>query len=164
MPTSAIADRSNFPKTLYVIISDPSDYHIVSWLSHGLGFVIHDRQLFASQILPRYFDGAKYTSFTRRLKRWKFVRVPRGPEIGAYYNEHFKRGRPDLVRGMVYRMDDDNGGKKEDDGQSSEKKKQQRKGGEKKKEEDKRLEMARLDDDGARDDAAFAAVMEVHQR
>ena len=165
VPTSDIAAGSNFPEILYEIISDPSDCHIVSWLSHGLGFAIHDRQLFASQILPRYFDGAKYTSFTRRLKRWKFVRVPRGPEMGAYYNKHFMRGRSDLVRGMVYRMDDDGGGTKEEDGQSNEKsvkEKQQRKD-EEKKEEDRRSQVASLDDDGACNDAAFATVMEVHQ-
>ena len=75
VPTSAIAARSNLPKILYRIISNPSDCHIALWLPHGLNFAIHDRQLFASRIFPRYFDGPKHTSFTKRLKKWKFVRV-----------------------------------------------------------------------------------------
>lgn len=56
-------------------------------------------------ILDRHFAGAKFTSFTRRLKRWNFVRVPRGPELGAYYNPNFKRDQPELVQMMIYRME-----------------------------------------------------------
>jgi len=92
----------NFPETLYEILSDPANCNILSWLPHGKGFVILNRQLFASHILPQNFDGAKFTSFTRRLKRWKFKRVPRGPEMGAYFNKYFVRDMPDLVSGMMY--------------------------------------------------------------
>lgn len=95
----------NFPEILYEIISDPKNSNVISWLQHGRGFVIHDKNKFASQILPHHFDGAKFTSFTRRLKRWNFERVPRGPEMGAYYNRYFIRGRPDLVPSMMYGID-----------------------------------------------------------
>ena len=74
----------NFPETLFAVISDKESDDIISWLPHGKGFIIHDKNLFGTMILPRYFDGAKFTSFTRRLKRWAFVRVPRGPELGEY--------------------------------------------------------------------------------
>lgn len=56
-------------------------------------------------VLSHYFDSAKFTSFTRRLKRWNFKRVPRGPELGAYYNKNFIRDQPELVQQMRYRMD-----------------------------------------------------------
>lgn len=95
----------SFPEILYKILSDPEYHHIVSWLSHGKGFVVHDRARFASEILPKFFDGAKFTSFTRRLKRWHFDRVARGSEMGAYYNKHFLKDRPELVRIMMYCMD-----------------------------------------------------------
>ena len=102
---SPILSTKNFPETLYDIISVVDYSHIIAWLPHGRAFFIHDRQRFASEILTRFFDGAKFTSFTRRLKRWNYARVPRGPEMGAYYNPNFKRDQPDLVRKMRYRME-----------------------------------------------------------
>jgi len=103
--TTPIPSTKNFPETLFDIISSERDSNIISWLPHGQGFIILDKQRFANMILPRYFDGAKFTSFTRRLKRWSFVRVPRGPELGAYYNKNFVRDQPELVQKMRYRMD-----------------------------------------------------------
>ena len=82
--TTRTTNTKNFPETLFAVISDKENDHIISWLPHGKGFIVHDKKLFESEILPRYFDGAKFTSFTRRLKRWAFVRVPRGPELGEY--------------------------------------------------------------------------------
>jgi len=103
--TTPVANK-NFPETLFEVVSAQEHAHIISWLPHGQGFIIHDKQRFASIILPRYFDGAKFTSFTRRLKRWNFVRVPRGPELGAYYNKNFMRGRLEMVQKMMYQMKD----------------------------------------------------------
>ena len=68
----------------------------VAWLPHGQGFLIHDRDRF-DDVLAKHFDGAKYASFARRLRRWKFERVARGSELGAYYHPDFRRDRPDLV-------------------------------------------------------------------
>mmetsp|Transcript_37735 Transcript_37735/g.69331 ORF Transcript_37735/g.69331 Transcript_37735/m.69331 type:complete len:692 (+) Transcript_37735:275-2350(+) len=115
--TTPIPSTKNFPETLFDIISSERDSNIISWLPHGQGFIILDKQRFANMILPRYFDGAKFTSFTRRLKRWSFVRVPRGPELGAYYNKNFVRDQPELVQKMRYRMDGqfEEGKKKSDD-------------------------------------------------
>mmetsp|Transcript_14380 Transcript_14380/g.26133 ORF Transcript_14380/g.26133 Transcript_14380/m.26133 type:complete len:753 (+) Transcript_14380:98-2356(+) len=103
--TTPVPSNKNFPETLFDVISSEEHAHIISWLPHGEGFIIHDKQRFSSMMLPRYFDGAKFTSFTRRLKRWSFVRVPRGPELGAYYNKNFMRDQPELVQKMRYRMD-----------------------------------------------------------
>lgn len=96
----------NFPEQLFDVVSDPKIDHIVAWLPHGKGFMIIDKTKFDQLILPTYFEGAKFTSFTRRLKRWKFIRVPRGPEIGAYYNPKFIRDKPELLELMMYRNDD----------------------------------------------------------
>ena len=38
-------------------------------------------------VLPVYFKQSKYTSFTRKLKRWGFTRVTSGTELGAYYHK-----------------------------------------------------------------------------
>ncbi len=46
--------------------------------------------------------ATKFTSFTRRLKRWKFTRISKGPQLGAYYHEYFVKDRPDLLKKIVY--------------------------------------------------------------
>lgn len=65
---------------------------IISWLPHGKGFLIYKKKKFATDILPKFFKQSKYTSFTRKLNRWGFIRVTRGPETGAYYHKLFQRG------------------------------------------------------------------------
>lgn len=97
-----IISTLTFPETLLRVMSSEAFTDIISWLPHGRGFVILDRERFTSTILPCYFDGARFASFTRRLKRWSFVRVPSGPELGAYYNKNFVRDQPELVQDMTY--------------------------------------------------------------
>jgi D-serine deaminase-like pyridoxal phosphate-dependent protein len=74
-------------------ILDNEDYaDIISWLPHGRGFVIFRKKAFELKILPKHFHKqSKFSSFTRKLNRWSYVRVTRGPETGAYYNEFFRR-------------------------------------------------------------------------
>lgn len=56
---------------------------------------------FESKILPKHFyKHSKYPSFTRKLNRWGFVRVTRGPETGAYFHPCFRRGDYRLVMQM----------------------------------------------------------------
>lgn len=86
LPGTAAAATLNFPEILHEVVSNPDNALIIAWLPHGKGFHIRDKGRFAEETLPRHFDGAKFTSFTRRLKRWNFKRVPRGPEMGAYYH------------------------------------------------------------------------------
>ncbi|KAL7549643.1 hypothetical protein ACHAWF_012909 [Thalassiosira exigua] len=64
--------------------------------------MISDKKEFASKVLPRFYGHSKYTSFTRRLKRWSFTRVPSGPYLGAYYNENFRRDEPQLACRVRY--------------------------------------------------------------
>ena len=79
-------EKQSFLYALHDIIevhsSSSSDEHpnnnntnpIISWLPHGQGFIINDKQSFEHSILPSFLPNTKYASFTRRLKRWKFVR------------------------------------------------------------------------------------------
>ncbi len=46
--------------------------------------------------------ATKFTSFTRRLKRWKFTRISKGAQLGAYYHKYFVKDRPDLLTKIVY--------------------------------------------------------------
>lgn len=83
------------------ILDNEDNTDIISWLPHGRGFVIFRKKAFEQKILPKYFHKtSKYSSFTRKLNRWGFVRVTRGPEIGAYYHRNFQRGGHRLVQQM----------------------------------------------------------------
>mmetsp|Transcript_33530 Transcript_33530/g.70507 ORF Transcript_33530/g.70507 Transcript_33530/m.70507 type:complete len:528 (+) Transcript_33530:285-1868(+) len=93
----------NFPETLYDILEKDAYQDIISWLPDGDGFSIHDKKRFVSQILPCYLEGAKFSSFMRRLRRWKFDREP----PYTYRNKYFLRDRPDLVSRMAYGVDAD---------------------------------------------------------
>lgn len=101
-----------FPILLYSIVSDEATDHAIHWLPCGKRFVVSDKEEFSQNVLPIYFGGrgtgpnptTKFTSFTRRLKRWNFSRVPSGRELGAYYHEYFQKDHPELVKKIVYPM------------------------------------------------------------
>ena len=83
------------------ILNNEENADIISWLPHGRGFMIYKKKLFETKIMPKFFHKhSKYTSFTRKLNRWGFVRVTRGPEMGAYYHKFFKRGESRLCMQM----------------------------------------------------------------
>ena len=56
----------------------------ISWLPHGQSFILYDKKKFTEIILPSFFTETKFASFTRKLLRWKFYRVSRGIDTGAY--------------------------------------------------------------------------------
>lgn len=60
---------------------------IISWLPHGQSFIIHDRKKLKDMVLPKFFQGTKFNSFTRKLNRWRFERIARGMEAGAFKHE-----------------------------------------------------------------------------
>ena len=64
-----------FFQKLHSMITNESHTGYIEWLPGHNGFVIPFKQIFSDNVLPRYFGKAKYSSFTRRLKRWGFRRV-----------------------------------------------------------------------------------------
>lgn len=76
-----------FPQKLMAVLDNDQMSDIVTWLPHGKGFIILQKKRFASEVMPLYFKHSKFTSFTRKLNRWGFTRVTRGPESGAYYHK-----------------------------------------------------------------------------
>lgn len=69
------------------ILSNPHFSDIITWLPHGKGFILLQKRKFADEVMPLCFKQTKFSSFTRKLNRWGFVRVTRGPEMGAYYHK-----------------------------------------------------------------------------
>ena len=87
-PAAAVSKASSiFPQTLMSVLSNDQVSDIITWLPHGKGFIILQTKKFVSDVLPQYFKHAKFSSFTRKLHRWGFTRVARGPESGTYYHE-----------------------------------------------------------------------------
>ena len=111
MEVNATVDKSNpssienFPIKLHKIverckIDGYSD--IISWMPHGRSFKIHDRNLFVSKIMPRYFYITKLTSFIRQLTLYGFNKYrKKGADKGSFYHELFLRGRANLCLGIV---------------------------------------------------------------
>jgi hypothetical protein len=98
-------DSKIFPQRLMEVLHDTSNQDSIAWLPHGRSFIIVDRQKFCNFTLPKYFRKTKFTSFTRKLNRWNFSRVTRGPEIGAYYNEFFRKDNEALCTQMYCKND-----------------------------------------------------------
>jgi len=86
--------RKSFPEKLMELLNMPEVQHIICWLPHGKSFIIVRPKVFASEIMPHYFRQAKYASFTRKLNRWGFRQVTKGPEHGAFQHKLFQRSKP----------------------------------------------------------------------
>lgn len=83
------------------VLSDTNNAGIITWMPSGQSFNILNPKAFVADILPTEFKTAKYSSFTRKLHRWGFMRHYRGEEAGAFYHKDFQRGRLDLVEQMT---------------------------------------------------------------
>lgn len=107
-PEDEISDgHSNtlqFPWKLHVMLSEMegSEYEsIVSWLPDGNAFKVHEKEKFASDVMPRYFASAKFRSFQRSLSLWGFQTETKKPgRRGSSSHSCFVRDRPELCRMM----------------------------------------------------------------
>jgi hypothetical protein len=86
---------------LMKVLSDEKFSHIVTWMPSGKAFSIVKPKAFEVEILPDDFKSAKYSSFTRKLHRWGFMKCHKGDETGAYYHKDFQKDRLDLAEKMT---------------------------------------------------------------
>eukprot|EP00526_Cylindrotheca_closterium_P009350 CAMPEP_0113609668 /NCGR_PEP_ID=MMETSP0017_2-20120614/4618_1 /TAXON_ID=2856 /ORGANISM="Cylindrotheca closterium" /LENGTH=426 /DNA_ID=CAMNT_0000518509 /DNA_START=19 /DNA_END=1299 /DNA_ORIENTATION=- /assembly_acc=CAM_ASM_000147 len=89
-----------FPQILMEILNNEEESDTIAWLPHGRSFIIYKKKRFAAHTLPKFFKATKFTSFTRKLNRWGFTRVTRGPEMGSYYHKLFLRDESNLCLRM----------------------------------------------------------------
>jgi len=90
---------TQFPEKLHAMLDDTSCAgftHIISWMSHGRAFCVHDTDKFVALVLPKYFKQSKWPSFQRQLNIYGFKRITKGTDAGSYYHELFLRGIPKL--------------------------------------------------------------------
>jgi hypothetical protein len=83
------------------VLSNKDFNDIISWTPSGKSFSILKPKAFVADILPDHFKSAKFSSFTRKLHRWGFMRHYRGEDSGAFYHDDFQKDRLDLVEQMT---------------------------------------------------------------
>lgn len=104
---AAANKREIFPQRLMSILNDASLTEIVTWLPNGKSFVVVRPDVFTDKVLPKYLPpvdargSTKYPSFTRKLNRWGFRQVTRGPDTGAFHHPLFRRDEPELCLQLV---------------------------------------------------------------
>lgn len=93
-----------------LVLSRKEHADIIQWMPDGKAFKILRPRAFQKEILPKYFKGAKYSSFKRKMSRWGFEPVKCDQEsekaetdwFGAeiFFHEKFQRGMVALVDEM----------------------------------------------------------------
>ena len=73
-----------FPAVLHDILRDDAFSNIITWLPHGQAFEVLDKKKFEEVVSTKFFNGSCYSSFTKKLNRWNFVCILRGPDKNAY--------------------------------------------------------------------------------
>eukprot|EP00934_Nitzschia_sp_Nitz4_P004092 Nitzschia sp. Nitz4//scaffold277_size25017//6077//7456//NITZ4_008345-RA/size25017-augustus-gene-0.21-mRNA-1//-1//CDS//3329545338//4082//frame0 len=86
-----------FPWKLYHMLEEAEKpvggfSNVVSWLPDGKAFKIYDQETFSGTAMQQYFNQSKIKSFTRQLYIYGFLKVPNGPNEGAFYHPEFIRG------------------------------------------------------------------------
>ncbi|XP_073422168.1 heat shock factor protein 5 [Dendrobates tinctorius] len=123
--SSTLINPNNFPAKLWRLVNSPR-YQSIRWDSTGHGVII-DQQIFEIELLcptevtnetPELFKTTNFTSFIRQLNLYGFRKLAMGSGSNAdlhspclvlglidgsihhFHNEHFQKGRPDLLVNM----------------------------------------------------------------
>ena len=69
------------------IISDEKNASAIVWYPNGQHFEVISREIFLSDVLPRYMKATKWSSFTRKLSRWGFERIKKGRYTNSFFHK-----------------------------------------------------------------------------
>lgn len=115
--SKGIVNVQLFIRKAFAMINECDDA-VAEWTPEGDKFVVKDKEIFASRIIPQYYDHNNYSSFTRQLNFYGFTReqsmtikvsnlssLAVGQE--TFYHENFQNGRPDLLKKLQRRSNND---------------------------------------------------------
>ena len=91
---------TTFPYKLYETLHDKRSESSIKWLPHGRAFCIHNKEVFTTHVMPRYFKATKMRSFQRQLNLWGFKRIVSGVDHGAWWHASFVRGHPKYLESI----------------------------------------------------------------
>jgi len=120
--SKGIVNVQLFIRKAFAMINE-CDPNIACWTNEGDKFVVKNKEVFAAQVIPQYYDHNNYSSFTRQLNFYGFTReqsmtikvtdlnsLAVGQE--TFYHQHFQRDRPDLLKNLQRRSTDSKNSKK----------------------------------------------------
>eukprot|EP00123_Amoebidium_parasiticum_P017443 comp23855_c1_seq1/m.41712 comp23855_c1_seq1/g.41712 ORF comp23855_c1_seq1/g.41712 comp23855_c1_seq1/m.41712 type:complete len:400 (-) comp23855_c1_seq1:264-1463(-) len=99
-------DVPPFLRKLYHMVDEPETNTCIRWNDAGDGFILVNAEIFARDVLPRYFKHNNFATFVRQLNMYDFSKVglvDRGVvSVGEFHawqftHPYFLRGRPDLI-------------------------------------------------------------------
>mmetsp|Transcript_25115 Transcript_25115/g.52625 ORF Transcript_25115/g.52625 Transcript_25115/m.52625 type:complete len:237 (+) Transcript_25115:698-1408(+) len=90
-PVTAAGRIPTFPAKMHAILTNPALQDVVAWAPHGRSWRILKPRDFEVNVLPRYFEHSKFSSFVRQANGWGFRRLAQGRDRNAYYHEYFLR-------------------------------------------------------------------------
>ena len=92
------APFESFPEKLHRILKDAEADafdDIISFYPNGRSFGVHDPKRFLHEIMPRYFNTARYPSFQRQLNLYGFNKCSVGKDNKGFFHELFIKDHPD---------------------------------------------------------------------
>lgn len=104
--------KDSFPVALMKLLDDPTNDDVLTYLPDGESFVIVDPKKFTTDLMPQHFQVARFSTFTRRLKRWGFAQDAPANHPGEttpdreaannapYRHAKFRRGDMEACRKM----------------------------------------------------------------
>lgn len=93
--------KDKFPVKLMDMLSTDDFADCITWLPHGRSFVISSPERFTDTVLPRYFKECKFSSFTRKLYRWGFRQISKGPDAESFFHKYFRRDKKNMCNMIV---------------------------------------------------------------
>lgn len=64
-----------FVEKLWDILEAREDPISLEWTEHGQSFIIKDKEVLCSSILPKYFKHSNLSSFVRQLNMYNFRKI-----------------------------------------------------------------------------------------
>jgi hypothetical protein len=100
--SGSVGTHTPFPMVLHDLLDNANARgyaDVISWQPHGRAFMVHQPDVFVSEIMPRFFRQTRFSSFQRQVSLYGFLRLSRrGTDYSAYYHELFLRDKYFLAR------------------------------------------------------------------